>query len=561
MKINVVRKIKSPASAEDIVSLILQDRKITDQKNFLQPNHPSDIQFTWFFQDKRRFTKDWKRTISLLTEIRDKKKMIIVYMDYDADGITGGAILWQALHMMGFNVMPHIPDRKKEGYGFSLLGIDLVKEQYDPSLIISVDHGIVAHDQIEYAASLGIDVIVTDHHQRKQTDPEKAFAIFHTDKVSGSGVAYFFAKDITDSLDGDNKQLISRFSHDFLALASIGIIADLVPLLNEARSVAKYGLEVLSHPENFMRDNPGLYELLKESKILGRSISAYDVGFIIAPRINAFGRIKSAMDALRLLCTRDIKRAEELAVEASITNRERQDLVEAAVEQAMSMVDSKDKVLFVYSNDWEEGIIGLIAGKLAQEFYRPTIVLTKSDGYCKASVRSIPSIDITQFLRDLEDYFIDLGGHAAAAGFSIKTEKMDEFKEALTRKADAEITDIMLKREMRVDVECPIELLTFNLVEKMEQLEPFGIGNKNPVFLTSGHIQDIILMGSLKQHARILFKTHSDDPSDQFIEGIFFNGADEVMKYKNKSINFTCSVYKDSWNGKSSRKLRIQTIV
>lgn len=560
MKINVVRKIESPASAEDIISAILIDRHMNDQKKFLQPIHPKHIPFSDFFEDKRRFAMNWKKTISLLTKIRDKKKMIIIYMDYDADGITGGAILWQTLHKLGFKVMPHVPDRKKEGYGFSRVGIDLVKANYEPALIISVDHGIVAHEQIKYASSLGIDVIVTDHHQRKETDPE-SFAVFHSDKVSGSGVAYFFAKEIAYAMDGDNNQLLSRFSHDFLALASIGIIADLVPLLNEARSVARHGLEVLSHPETFVKENPGLYALLQESKILGRSISTYDVGFIIAPRINAFGRIKTAMDALRLLCTTDKKKAQQLAIEASITNKERQDLVEIAIDQAMPMVDSKNKIVLVHSDEWEEGIIGLIAGKLMQEFYKPAIVLTKSDGHYKASVRSIPSIDITVFLRDLEDYFIDLGGHAAAAGFSIKEEKMVDFKKALIQKADSEITSAMLKREMQVDIECPIELLTLELAEKLELLEPFGIGNKSPVFLSTGYIQDIILMGSLKQHARILFKTNADNPSKEFIEGIFFNGAEEAAKLIRTQTKIICSLYIDMWQDKQKHKLRVTHIV
>jgi single-stranded-DNA-specific exonuclease len=453
-------------------------------------------------------------------------------MDYDADGITGGSILWQTLHKLGFTVMPHVPDRKTEGYGFSKIGIDLVKEKYDPALIISVDHGIVAHEQIEYADSLGIKVIVTDHHQKKEVNPEKAFAIFHTDQVSGSGVAFFFAKEIVQSFK--NPEIEKRFSGDFLALAAIGIIADLVPLVGIARSVAKHGLRVLSRPGLFSKDNPGLESLLKESGILGKSISMYDVGFIIAPRINAFGRIKSAMDALRLLCTHDIKRAKELATEANITNKERQDLVETAMDEAQKLVDHTEKIIVIYSEEWEEGIIGLIAGKLTQEFNKPSIVMTKSDGHAKASVRSISGIDITAFLRDLDEYFIDLGGHAAAAGFSIYVEKIEKFKKALQKKADKEITQDMLKHKIHIDIETPIELLTYELAEKVELLEPFGIGNKTPVFMTSSTIHDVVFMGSLKQHARILFKSEQAQLGKEFIEAVFFNGAEEVKKFKGK---------------------------
>lgn len=359
--------------------------------------------------------------------------MIVVYTDYDADGITGGAILWETLYLMGFKVMPYVPDRRKEGYGFSITGIDNVIKSYNPSIIISVDHGITKVKEIEYAKNKGIKVIVSDHHLKAEKIP-KADAIFHISALSGSGVAYFFAKEIFNRLKSSisNKAIVDKltdnFSTDYLSLASIGTIADLVPLIGPSRSVAKHGLEVFPKVKRY-----GIKHIIKQAGIEGKEITPYEVGFIIAPRINAVGRLSNAIDALRLLCTTDNKRAFDLAQKIGDLNSKRQDIVERSVDEAKEMISKKylkgnqlsdikedrlynfiPKILILTSDSWSEGIIGLIASKLTEEFYRPTIVMTKNDGHYKASARSIPSFHITNFLRSLKKYLVDVGGHAQA---------------------------------------------------------------------------------------------------------------------------------------------------
>ncbi|MFQ5452516.1 MAG: DHH family phosphoesterase, partial [Candidatus Paceibacterota bacterium] len=266
MKIKIKRKIRKGTSAKKIIEYLLTDRGITDKREFLHPRHPKYVSFAEFFGYSKKYKKNLDKTLKLLKNIRDRGEMVVVYTDYDADGLTGGAILWETLHKLGFKVMPYVPHRKREGYGFSRTGIDRVIKKYKPVLIISVDHGIVAHDEIEYASQKGIPIIVTDHHQKARTLP-KAFAVFHTSELSGSGVAYFFAKEIfenfqlsrlpkTDYRDGgqetfrpkddqplaDNSQLENHFSNDYLSLAAIGTIADLVRLTGHNRGIVEHGL-------------------------------------------------------------------------------------------------------------------------------------------------------------------------------------------------------------------------------------------------------------------------------------------------------------------------------
>ncbi len=340
MKITFKHEVKTDnkINAKFLIELLLKNRQIKNVKEFLNPPHPSKIKLTDF-----GFKKEIKASLKLLEKIKKNNEMIVVYTDYDADGITGGAILWETLNLLGFNVMPYVPHRKLEGYGFSKKGIDAVKKQFNPALIISVDHGITAWDKVKYAKSLGIPIIITDHHLKPEKLPDEALAIFHIPELSGSGVAYFFAKAIFEHFKSQSrkenipevlhekssnftsgvKALEANFNNDYLTLASIGTIADLVPLLGPSRSIVKHGLEAFSSIKRV-----GIKHILREAGIEGKKITPYDIGFIIAPRINAVGRLEHAIDALRLLCTKREDKAYELANKVGGKNRERQDLVE-----------------------------------------------------------------------------------------------------------------------------------------------------------------------------------------------------------------------------------------
>lgn len=572
MKITFKNEIKSKDTTSDkqIIDLILKSRHIKDLDKFLNPISPLLLTLKDFGSYERPF----KKVIKILKEIKEKNQMIVVYTDYDADGITGGAILWETLHLLGFKVMPYVPNRKLEGYGFSKIGIDNVKSKYDPALIISVDHGITKVDEIKYAKKLGIKIVVTDHHLKGDKIPESSEAIFHIPALSGSGVSYFFAKEIFDSFStsaiktpavknqqnkeqtaGVNQRLANNFTVDYAALASIGTIADLVPLIGPSRSLVKYGLENFDKVKRF-----GIKHILKQAGIADKKITPYEVGFMIAPRINAIGRLEHAIDALRLLCTNDEKKAYDLSHKIGNVNVERQELVEKAVEEAKLMlaktsavknqqdkeqtaeVNKMAKIIILVSNHWNEGIIGLIASKMAEEFYRPTLVLTKTDTGYKGSARSIPTFHVTEFLRSLKKDLIDVGGHKQAAGFTLEKDQLNNFTKNAQKVAKNLINDKDLERKIEADLKIPISKITLDIVRSMEALEPFGMGNPRPVFYSEGILTGAQLLGKTQKHLKI------------FVDGLellAFNQADKFKELsRGQKINIVYSLEINRWGNR-----------
>jgi len=524
---------------------LLKDRHIKNKTEFLKPRHPKDISFSEFFSKKQ-----FEEVIKKLKEIREKQRIVVVYTDYDADGITGGAILWETFYLLGFKTMPYVPHRKLEGYGFSKKGIDTVRKLYNPALIISVDHGISAAEKISYAKSLGIPIIVTDHHMKAAKKPDDALAIFHTDRLSGAGVAYFFAKEIFKNFKfqiSNFKFLEDNFSSDYLALASIGTIADLVPLLGPSRSITKYGLEAFSKLRRI-----GIRHILKEAQIENRRITPYEIGFIIAPRINALGRLEHAIDALRLLCTKKEEKAQMLAAKMGEKNRERQDLLEKAVEEAKEKFKLQSlkykvspKIIILSSGKWHEGIIGLIASKLVDEFYRPTIIMSLGDGFVKGSARSISGFDITSFLRSLKQYLIDVGGHKGAAGFTIEKEKIDNFCAAASKLSSSLLKEKDLERKVELDLAIPLKRVNLSLVKKIETLQPFGVGNPQPLFYSEGELLEAKLFGKNNEHLKIYLK---DDSLP--LEFVFFNQGKDFLKLsRGQKMGVVYHLEIDRWGG------------
>lgn len=629
MKILFSQEIKNSKSitSKEILEIILAHRNIKDIDSFLHPKDPTLTTLQELDNEKKEYATKWSKTIQLLTQIKEKKQTIVVYCDYDADGITGGSILWETLHHLGFHVMPYVPNRKTEGYGFSQKGIDNVKKQFNPALIISVDHGITAHEKVTYAKSIGIPIIITDHHLKPDKLPDDAVALFHIPTLSGSGVSYYFAKEIfnhfsqfsTPGVDiafstsaveeerGDGKtaevyfrdgisKLEHHFHNDYLFLASIGTIADLVPLVGPSRSVVAYGLKAALKTKR-----TGLIHLFKEAGIEGKAITPYHVGFIIAPRINAIGRLKHALDALRLLCTVDDKRAQELAGSMGNVNKERQDLVTAGFEEAMQMIEKKyqsdekklknenlristvdkdnvqykdlndldnssnfrlklPKMIILSSDHWNEGIIGLIASRITEKYYRPTIVMTKADGTYKGSARSIKSLHLTNFLRDLKEYLVDVGGHVGAAGFTIQKEKMDDFIKVAREKAEKEIQESDLERVIEVDLKIPLSFATLKLIHALNTLMPFGIGNPQPTFYSEVELVDAKIIGKTGTHLKLLVK----DPNiNSFPLEMMAFGEGKRFKEFSRGMKFNV-IYKldvNKWNGKEKVNGVIQELL
>lgn len=549
---------------QDIIDLLLKNRKVDDIEQFLNPPSPLLTGLPAF-----GFKKELARTMKILKEIKKSGCMVVVYTDYDADGITGGAILWETLHLLGFKAMPYVPQRKTEGYGFSVKGIDRVKKEFDPALIISVDHGISGRKEIEYAASLGIKVVVTDHHLKPKDPPDKAEAVFHIPALSGSGVSYFFSREVFlhfgndgEVKEANRKTLENYFSTDYLALAAIGTIADLVPLIGPSRSIVYHGIRAFSQTRR-----RGIVHIIKEAGIVDKVITPYEIGFVIAPRINAVGRLENAIDALRLLCTHNDKQASDLASRVGGTNRERQDLVSSAVKQAKRMVDDMAEahgklplVITLVSPVWNEGIIGLIASKITEAYSRPTIVMTKSDGFWKGSARSLNKFHMTDFLRSMNSLLISAGGHMLAAGFSLKDENMEEFAKKVRTESEKLLTEADLEKTLSVDAKIPLSKVGMTLAKRIETLAPFGMGNPTPSFLSDVLILEKKLFGRKMEHVKLMVK---DAASNSFpMEFIAFYKTEEYRDLsKGQTVQAVYNLDINRWNGKETLRARIAAVI
>lgn len=540
---------------QSIIDEILKGRGITDKELFLHPPSAVDLSLKDF-----GYEKELNKTLKILEKIKEKDQTIVVYTDYDADGITGGAVLWETLSLLGFKVKPYVPHRKAEGYGFSKKGIDNVKKEFDPALIISVDHGIAAVEQIAYAKSIGIQVIVTDHHHKREDIPEAAEVIFHIPALSGSGVSYVFSKEVYNHFKTTSKYeklLTKHFNVDYLAIASIGTIADLVPLVGPSRSIVSHGLKAFPKVTR-----TGIKCLLREAAIENKEITPYEVGFTIAPRINAVGRLEHAIDALRLLCTSDAEKAKLLASSVGDINTVRQNLVKKSVEEALKMVKEwheVPKVIVLYNPDWHEGIIGLIASKLVEEYYRPVIIMTENDGTWKGSARSIVAFHITEFFTSIKDAFINYGGHAQAAGFSIENKNLEKFLKRVKKESDKSIKTEDLIRTYEADVKLPISAIRLSLAKDLEKLQPFGIGNSQPTFYSEVELVGAKMFGKNNDHLRL--SVRDMDKSSFPLELIAFSKGKDFTKYsRGQKMKIMYQIEVNKWGSKENLQGKLRYI-
>ena len=532
-----------------IIELLLAKRNILDIGVFLHPPHPLT-----FSLKSLGFTKELTTLLSYLKTCREKKRNIVVYTDYDADGITGGSVLWETLHILGFQVFPYVPHRQNEGYGFSIKGVDSAIEKYHPGLMISVDHGISAREQIQYATDKGVPVIITDHHTKPELLPDSAVAIIHCPLVSGSGLAYITALDIWRSLDPENELLKKYFTTDFLALASLGTIADLVPLTRYSRSIAKYGLQAFSKATK-----PGIRELLAVSGLIDTEISTYHAGFALAPRINAVGRLSHALEAVRMLCTKDVVKAKRLAGEAQHHNMTRQKMVDVAVEEAFIAIEKTTvpKLILQKNITWNEGIIGLISSKISDRYRRPSIVMTKTETGWKGSARSVKDFDIVAFLRSLK-LLRHVGGHPQAAGFSLTDEQLVPFEKII----EEQMGDIPepKEKEVRVDLEIPLSAASEKLADLLQELTPFGIGNQTPVFQSEGKILFVKTMGKKQEHLKFVAQDLLERTKQ--LECVYFSpSAEQKERIKaGEKLSFIYTLETQYWQGRKQLRGFVKNI-
>ncbi|WP_195958991.1 single-stranded-DNA-specific exonuclease RecJ [Clostridium saudiense] len=511
-----------------------------------------------------------------------KGEKILIVGDYDVDGVISTYVLYTAISKCGGNVSFHIPDRIKEGYGINESIIKKASED-NIDIIITCDNGIAAIEQVKLAKELGIKVIITDHHDvpfieednvRKYVVPEADYVLnpkqencnYEFDKICGAGVAYKFIQCLYKEFNIPNEEL-----YDLIQYVAIATVCDVVDLVSENRILVKEGLKRINNTSNI-----GLRALFKETGLEGKEITVYSLGFVIGPSINASGRLEQAEWALKLLITKDKNEAEELAKKLNELNKDRQELTQTGLEEAIKIIEennmAKDKVLVVYLEDVHESIAGIIAGRIREKYNLPTIILTKAHEGAKGSGRSIEEYNMFEELLKCKDLLGKFGGHPMAAGMSIPSENIDKFREKLNEVTTLSDEDIIPK--VSIDMPLPINKINYKLIDEIALLEPYGKGNPKPNFAVKG---------LMVKAARILGKNNNVlklNLTDGYlnIDGIYFGDIEvalEIIKNKfgeyeyNKMLNGQTNMVKidivyfpdiNEYNGRKSVQLLIQNI-
>lgn len=545
--LNYLPQSTGPARLRSIVDAILSNRNITtdEQKDaFFNPPDPLSLSPESAHIDSKKLAKAIKRLNQAIAD----KQPILIYGDYDADGMTATAILWEALMAAGAKAVPFIPNRELHGYGLSVKGlVDALKPFGDATqqpLVITVDNGIVAHEAADFLKEKGFELIITDHHQLSDTLPQCAHLI-HSTHISGSGVAWFVAKEL--SVDS---------AKNSLELAAIGTVTDLLPLTGVNRALVKHGLKHLSHTHR-----PGLKALFSEAGITSfENLDTYHIGYIIGPRLNAMGRLEDPMDSLRLLCTRSEPKAQKLAQTLGDTNKARQDITLDFITLAEELVTDPTSPLLIVSHEaFHEGVIGLVAGRLSEKYHRPSIVIARGIEISKASARSVPGINIIDLIRTQESFLINAGGHPGAAGFSLETAKVELFSAAMNTHARDTIKPEQLEKSLDVDCQINLSDVDWMLYEALEPLKPFGMQNPEPVFSVSNvKVIAARIVGRENTHLSLKLQDHGG----KYYSAIGFGLArlvEDPNKLDRADLAFVLS--RNDFNGSSSLQLRLKDII
>ncbi len=539
----------SKFNSEEIVNILLTNRGVKTEKQkieFFNPKDPLEISLKELGIDGKAVGL----AINRIRQAREKEENVLVYGDYDADGICATAILWEILYELGVKALPYIPERFSEGYGLNIESIKNLKKR-DPnlSLIITVDHGIVAEKKVDLARDLGIDLIITDHHQPGEKKP-KPLSLIHTTKIGGAAVSWVLARELVRNLNPGKLTVVEQS----LELVALGTIADQIPLIGPNRSFVRHGLTKLRSTKRL-----GFLALFELAGINSQEINPYHIGFVIAPRLNAMGRLEHAMESLRLLCTKDKVRAQKLALHLNKVNLERQGVVEKVVEHAKKILgkDVASKVIVIAHKSYHEGVIGLAASRLVEEYYKPTIVISKSGEISKASARSIAGFNIIETIRKIEEYLLEGGGHPMAAGFSINTKNIKLFAKKFEKLSLNLLTEDILKRTLRIDMELFFDQINEGLHSTLEEFEPIGLNNPTPTFISRGvEVVSTRIIGKDGAHLKLSLKQN-----EKTIDAVGFGMAAFYDSLKKSNIiDVVYTIDENVWNGSRSLQLKVKDL-
>ena len=499
--------------------------------------------------------KDVDRAVERVLKAKENGEDIWIYGDYDVDGITSTSLCYLALSELGISPKYYIPLRD-EGYGLNKEAMDYIKSQ-GGKVIITVDCGISAHPEIEYANSLGLDIIVTDHHEINNGNPP-AYAVINPKRednefpykyLAGVGTAFMLIYALFDKL-GKKEDL-----YKYLDIVAIGTVADIVPLLEENRIFTKFGMEQLNKSHWL-----GISMLIKKifEDYQTRKFSTYDIGFIIAPIFNAAGRLEDAKRAVELFIEKDHRVCTEIINELLNNNSERKEIQETILERAIFKIENEklfeNSVLVVAEEGFHHGVIGIVASKILDRYYKPTIIMEikPEEGIATASCRSIEGFNMIEALNSMKELFVKYGGHAGAAGFSIKIENIDEFSRRINEYAKKNIPESSLIKPVKLDITIPAYKISYDFIDKISLLEPFGFGNPSPLFaLNNCEISGLRPIGKEKTHT--MFNVKKDNL--EIKNCVWFNSDDvfsEVASITHADIAFKLKLetYKDRYQYK-----------
>ena len=547
--VNTIKEIAEENNISTLLANILFNRGITEKRQIEQFINPTRNDFYDPF-----LMPDMDKAIDRIMQAIQKQEKVIIYGDYDVDGITATSVLTKFLKDCNFEVDHYIPNRLSEGYGLNEDSIKwIAKEEY--TLIITVDCGITGCNEVKLANSLGIDVVITDHHEPAEELPNAIAVVdckrkdnqYPCNSLAGVGVAFKICQALCTKLNMDENTILK-----YLDIVAIGTISDIVPLIDENRIIAKLGLRLIEQTRNI-----GLKSLV--SNLGFKKYDSAMVSFGIAPRINACGRMGFEQEALELFLTNNINEAKQLTNNLNKYNTKRQEIEKTIFEQAIAKIEKEhldeDNIIVVGNENWHNGVIGIVSSKISELYLKPSILIDYQDGVGKGSGRSIPGFDLHEALMQSSMYLDKFGGHSMAVGLTIDINKVDDFRNYINKIASNQKID-EIQSYLLIDQEITFKDLNYNILNELKELEPFGESNNMPNFIYKNLKIDSIRSLSEGKHLKISFKD-----GGYTIDGIGFN----LGKYANDyiigdKVDVVCQLEENIYNGISKIQLNIQDI-
>jgi single-stranded-DNA-specific exonuclease len=510
--------------------------------------------------------RDMAAAVELIIKHIKEQNQIVIYGDYDADGVTSSAVLYETLTTLKAKARVYIPDRVSEGYGLRKDAIDEIIKM-GAKLIVTVDCGIRDAEQIEYAKSLGLEVLVTDHHMPPEEkklpealviNPATAGETYVFKYLAGVGVAFKFSQAIISKTNLAS-ELKERLEERLLDLVAIGTVTDCVSILGENRFLVRKGLEVLTATKRL-----GLKELIKSAQINDRKLDSWNIGFQIGPRLNAAGRMDHANTAFELLISKDQEESIKIAQELNDKNQGRQKITEEITAEVEKQVNREEYLITgicpnnVENESWKEGVIGLVAGRICEKYYRPTLVITHSQGGYKGSGRSIEEFNLIAAISECAEFLDKFGGHPMACGFSLSENNLENFLNKMRKITEEKIKNSDLRPKLKIEAELKLADATEDFLDTLQKFAPFGQNNDRPKFLSHNLIIiDIIKMGLNGQHLKLKLMDNSSG-AIKIMNAIGFNIAETWSDLKNnETIDIVYYLDLNEFNGKSEMQLKI----